>query len=71
MKQPESNTKSLKVPQVDLKWENPKTGLVCGYERARQLGLTKSAEGKLLNPKSGKLVGYYRAVQLGLLKKAA
>lgn len=65
------NNKALNVPQVQLKWTNPKTGLVCGYERARQLGLIKQAEGKLLNPKTGKLVGYFRAQQLGLLKNAA
>lgn len=62
---------TLNVPRVQQKWMNPKTGLVCGYERARQLGLIKQEEGKLLNPKSGKLVGFFRAQQLGLLKHAA
>lgn len=66
-----SKHSSIPVPKVKQKWINPKTGLVCGYERARQLGLIDKEEGKLLNSKTGKLVGIHRARQLHLLPKKA
>lgn len=61
---------SKSVPRVQRKWKNPKTGLICGYERARQLHLIDKADGKILNPKTNKLVSLTRAKSLGLIPKA-